>query len=89
MSAIEIVKCYGTNCTKSGLNTRFQRDIRPNVKAIQDALARGDDPKDITMVEGVRDGKIGKGQKTCCFASYTLHVFLTLNCCRSLDWTWY
>jgi hypothetical protein len=76
MSATEIVKCYGTNYTKSGLNAHYQRDIEPNVKAIQDALARGDDPKDITMVEGICDGKIGKGKKTCRSASYTLHVFL-------------
>ncbi|KAE9364597.1 hypothetical protein N431DRAFT_447767 [Stipitochalara longipes BDJ] len=58
--ASEIVKCYGTNCTKKGLDHHFKRDIRPNVNAIRDALARGDDPKDLTMMENVRDGKIGK-----------------------------
>ena len=64
ISTAEIAKCYGTNCTKLALNHHFNRDIRPNVKAIQDALARGDDPKDLTMIEGVRDGKNGKGQTT-------------------------
>ncbi|KAH8782157.1 hypothetical protein BGZ57DRAFT_926143 [Hyaloscypha finlandica] len=58
--ASEIAKCYGTNCTKSGLDNHFKRDIRPNSKAIRDALARGDDPKDLAMMENVRDGKIGK-----------------------------
>lgn len=76
ISAAEIARCYGTNCTKFGLDTHFKRDIRPNVRGIQEALARGDDPKDLTMIENVRDGKIGKGQTTHPTLR-TLHVFLT------------
>lgn len=75
ISAAEIAKCYGTNCTKRALHNHLDRDIRPNVRAIQDALARGDDPKDLTMIEGVRDGKIGKGQTTYHYISCTRCTF--------------
>jgi hypothetical protein len=75
ISAAEIAKCYGTNCTKSGLENHFKRDVRPNVNAIRGALARGDDPKDLTMMENVRDGKIGKGQRTHHVTSYTRCTF--------------
>jgi len=75
ISAPEIAKCYGTNCTKSGLDNHFKRDIRPNSKAIRDALARGDDPKDLAMMENVRDGKIGKGQREHRVTSYTHCTF--------------
>jgi len=75
MSAAEIAKCYGTNCTKSGLDNHFKRDIRPNANAIRDALARGDDPKDLTMMENVRDGKIGKGRRIHRVVSSTHYTF--------------
>ena len=39
------------------------RDITPNVKLIQDIRAQGGDAKDIVLVEGVRNGKPGKGQE--------------------------
>ena len=80
ISAAEIAKCYCTNCTKRALHNHFDRDIRPNVRAIQDTLARGDDPKDLTMIEGVRGSKIGKGQTTYHLISCTrCTVFLPSN----------
>ncbi|TVY62724.1 hypothetical protein LSUE1_G006157 [Lachnellula suecica] len=56
----EIALCYGSHASKIGLQTHFQRDIAPNVKAISEARKRGDDAKNIVLVEGVRNGKPGK-----------------------------
>jgi hypothetical protein len=87
ISATEIVKCYGTHCTKTGLNSHFQRDIRPNVKLIQEALAQGDDPKDITLVEGIHDSKIGNGQRPV-VPHHTYYMFsLCFYLYRWLTWT--
>jgi len=61
LTCIEILLCYGSHATKSGLQTHFQRDISPNVKAILDARKKGDDAKDIVLIENVRQGKPGKG----------------------------
>jgi hypothetical protein len=90
ISATAIAKCYGTNCTKIGVRNHYKRDIQPNVNAIQDALDRGDDPKDIAMMENVRDGKIGTGQTASSTSiTYTLHVFLSDYSDSSIIWSCY
>ncbi|TVY40897.1 hypothetical protein LSUB1_G002345 [Lachnellula subtilissima] len=71
----EILLCYGSHATKSGLQTHFQRDINPNVKAMLDARKKGDDAKDIVLIENVRQGKPGKGQRSVIHSSAP-HVFL-------------
>lgn len=63
MSFLEIAACYGSTTTKVALVAHFARDITPNVKLIQDIRAQGGDAKDIVLVEGVRNGKPGKGQE--------------------------
>jgi hypothetical protein len=67
----EIILCYGSNTTKIALQAHFKRDINPNVKAICEARKQGSDAKDIIIVEGVRDGKPGKGQKFSILTSIT------------------
>ncbi len=90
ISATTIAKCYGTNCTKIGVRNHYKRDIQPNVSAIQDALDRGDDPKDLTMMENVRDGKISTGQTASSISiTYTLHVFLSDYSDSSIVWSCY
>lgn len=80
ISATEIAKCYGTNCTKFALDKHFKRNIRPNVEAIRNALDRGDDPKDLIMMQSVRDGKIGTGQMFCHIASAQITRFPYVEC---------
>ncbi len=60
--AIEIIKFYGSHATKQGLIHHFVRDLNPNVNLLKESVPKGGDPKDVTLVEGVRDGKNGKGQ---------------------------
>ena len=75
MSTTEITKAYGTNCTKSGLVTHFQRDIIPNVNLIRDALAHGDDPKDLALIEGGSNWQEGHWSATSMLSTTHLHVF--------------
>ncbi|CZR56747.1 uncharacterized protein PAC_06636 [Phialocephala subalpina] len=63
-----IVKAYGGDCTKRGLDAHLSRDIMPNVKAIRDALSRNEDSNEVTLVVGVRNGKAGK-EVVACFGS--------------------
>jgi hypothetical protein len=58
----EITKLYGSRCTVVGLKAHLKRDINPNAKNLRAALHRGDDPDTVTLFDGVRDGKPGKGQ---------------------------
>lgn len=64
----DVARAYGSDCTTIGLKTHFQRDITPNVQAIRNALSQNQDTKTITLVEGVRNGKPGKGQKNTCLS---------------------
>lgn len=57
----ELAICYGSDCSKIALITHLQRNINPNVKSILDARGRGDDTKNVIMIEGVRHGNPGKG----------------------------
>jgi len=41
----------------------FDRDLTPNFKLLRQAVANGQDTKDVILVEGVRIGWTGKGQK--------------------------
>jgi len=72
----EIIRLYGSDLTKSGLMNHLTRDISPNVKALKQAADQDQDPKSVVLIEGVRSGKPGKGQKTQSLTCYTLHVFL-------------
>ncbi len=57
----EIAACYGTHCTRTGLQAHLTRDVNPNVKLIQEARRQGVDPQNVILIEGVRDGNPGKG----------------------------
>jgi hypothetical protein len=67
----EIALCYGSHATKIGLQTHLARDVNPNVRAISEARKRGSDAKDVILVEGVRNGKPGKGQDLSILTSTT------------------
>jgi len=59
----EIVKHYGSHSTKRGLVSHFDCDLTPNVKLLRQAVTNGQDAKDVILIEGIRHGKTGKGQK--------------------------
>ena len=69
----EIVKYYGSHSTKSGLMNHFDRDLTPNVKLLRQAVANGQDAKNVILIEGVRPGKTGKGQRASLTSPY-LHI---------------
>jgi hypothetical protein len=60
MPSTDVAKAYGSDCTKTGLQAHWIRDITPNVKLIREALDRGGDTKAVILIEGVRNGKPGK-----------------------------
>jgi hypothetical protein len=76
MTIAEIIRCYGGSLTNGALNMHFVRDVRPNVKLIQEALDRGEDPIGVTMLENCRPGKPGKRQTYSYLHSWTQHIFL-------------
>jgi hypothetical protein len=57
----EIVRFYGSHCTHSAVQSHFSRDLNPNVKMLKQAVAQGQDPKEVVLLEGVRPGRTGKG----------------------------
>jgi hypothetical protein len=57
----EIVRFYGSHCTKFALKNHFDRDLNPNVKNLKQAVEQGQDPKEVVLLEGVRSGRTGKG----------------------------
>jgi len=61
MTSAEIVKFYGCHLTKAGLKSHWFKDVYPNVKLLQDAVAQGVEPRDVVLLEGVTTGKSGKG----------------------------
>jgi hypothetical protein len=58
----EIAKCFDLELKSGALQKHFVRNITPNVKLIQEARARGENPVGVTLIENVRDGKPGKRQ---------------------------
>jgi hypothetical protein len=75
----EITKLYGSRCTLRGLKAHLERDINPNAKNLRAALNRGDDPDTVTLFDGVRDGKPGKGQtvRYCTSCTITFSFWLS------------
>ncbi len=80
MIVAEIGRCFGGNLKAGAVSQHFNRNIKPNVKLIQDALARGEDPIGATLLENVRTGQSGKGQTAFQLPSCTIHVFLLSEC---------
>lgn len=60
--AAVISNYYGSDASASGVFHRYERDLKPNVKLLKEAFDNGKDPKDVVLVEAVRDGKPGKRQ---------------------------
>ena len=61
----EIARFYDTQLKPGTLKVHFSRNIKPNVKLIQDALARGDNPMAVALLGNVReDGGGGGGRKS-------------------------
>jgi hypothetical protein len=75
----EITKLYGSDCTIEGLKSHIRRDVKPNASSLKAALDRGDDPKTVTLFDGVRDGKPGKGQtvRYCTSCTITFSFWLS------------
>jgi len=71
----EIVKHYGSHCTKLGLESHFRRDLAPNVRLLKEAVANGQDAKEVILIEGVRTGTTGNGQTDYYILLCPLHVF--------------
>lgn len=72
----EIFEYFGNTSTKRGIRVYFDRTITPNVKALVEARKNGANTTSVILVENVRDGKPGKGQKLF-KSSSLLHVFLS------------
>jgi hypothetical protein len=47
ISRAEIARCFGSDATTSAIQNMWHRQVRPAVKAINDTLKTGGDPKDI------------------------------------------
>jgi hypothetical protein len=50
----EIAKCYDLELKAGALQQHFNRNIKPNVKLIQDARKRGENPIGVILLENVR-----------------------------------
>lgn len=72
MVVTEIVKYYGCHLTKSALTTHLSRDIGHKVKLLKDAVAKGQEPADVVLVEGIPADRTGKGQAHYHLPSYTI-----------------
>jgi hypothetical protein len=59
-----ITNYYGSDASTSGIFHRYERDIKPNVKLLKETFDNGKDPKDVVLVEAVRDGKVRKTSGT-------------------------
>jgi hypothetical protein len=58
----EIARCFGAGLRGPTLSVYFTRNLRPNAKLIQEALARGEDPS-VTVTLGVEAKvTVDKGQ---------------------------
>ena len=71
----EIVKHYGSRCTRIGLEGHFRRDLAPNIRLLKQAVANGQDAKEVVLIEGVRTGTTGNGQTDYYILLCPLHVF--------------
>ena len=60
MTAAEIARCYDPDLKPGTLYQHFNRNIKPNIKLIEDALARGENPMGVTLVGNVREDGSGK-----------------------------
>lgn len=69
----EIYKHFGDQTTSGGVRAYFDRNVIPNAKALKAAIANGQNPTAVIMVENVRNGKPGK-RETHAFAHSTLQV---------------
>jgi hypothetical protein len=68
---------YGSNATRKSILHHYGRDIKPNVMLLKEAFESGNDPKDVVIVMGVREGRPGKRQAlTLLFCFQHTHVFL-------------
>jgi hypothetical protein len=59
----EIARFYDTQLKPGTLQVHFSRNITPNVKLIQEAVARGDNPMGVALGGNVR-GDGGGGRKS-------------------------
>lgn len=59
----EIVRLYGSDCTKKAFLNHYNRNLLPNIKSLKQAADDGRDPKDVIMVEGARTAGTGKRQR--------------------------
>ena len=79
--ALEITRCFGGELKTEALRMHMTRNVKPNVKLILDALARGEDPIHVTLLENVRSAtQPGKGrhlpkfQRALCTLSFSLNL---------------
>jgi hypothetical protein len=75
----EIAMCFDLELKSRALQKHFLRNITPNVKLVQEALARGENPVGVTLLESVRDGKPGKRQASFNPPPSIMQVFLLLG----------
>jgi hypothetical protein len=47
----EIARCFGSDTTRSAIDSVFKRQVRPAVKNILESLHQGGDPKDLNLME--------------------------------------
>jgi hypothetical protein len=57
----EISKQFGSHATAKAIWHQFNNTIKPNAEKLKAASGRGDDPKDVILVDGVVHGNAGKG----------------------------
>jgi hypothetical protein len=47
----EMARCFGSDATRSAIDSVFKRQVRPAVKNILETLHQGGDPKDLNLME--------------------------------------
>jgi hypothetical protein len=77
----EIARYFGSDATKSAIESVWKRQVRPSVKAITDALDQGGDPKDVNLL-----GTFWTGGKGASGRPFKISAFLTqpISFCLSI-----
>ena len=70
---------YGGGLKANALSMHFARNIKPNVKLVLEALARGEDPLEIVLMG--HDAKGNNGQTRYLSLELLSHSSCTILCC--------
>lgn len=81
----EIARYFGSDATKSAIESVWKRQVRPGVKAITDALDQGGDPKDVNLLGTFwTGGKGASGKPFKISAFFTQPISFCLSICTAV-----